>query len=442
MARRPSSEEADVDLALNAWRRAATNILLAAMALAFLPTVAVNVAGHGQAITRLVRLYLAATYLFIVAAALLRGTDYRLRLKIVVCLAYGVALVACVAVPTSPARAFPVWLPVVILVLLGRSSGRAAALAGALVFLVAPLLRHIPIVVVALGGTPARGAGDLGATMVQAFTLMAMMATSIVVVEGAQEFLVRALGDQRRAAADLGREAEERRRLEREIAGVGDDDRRRLGQEVHDGVCQELTGALLRCQALDRRVQRGGAADHSDLATLTRLLEDALNDAHAVARGLWPLDPDPGALAQALRSLARRMAVQTGVRCESRSAGDVQVCRPEVAQHLYRIAQEALSNAARHAHASHITVDLVGCDDRLMLQVEDDGIGIPDDRAQPGMGLRTMSYRARIMEGELTVERLREGGTRVVCSVPRPSSDNDGGSGEPSGAAGGERGAN
>jgi signal transduction histidine kinase len=257
---------------------------------------------------------------------------------------------------------------------------------------------------------------------------MAMMTTAIVVVERSQEFLGRALGDQRRVAAQLGREMEERRRLEREIAGIGDDDRRRLGQEVHDGVCQELTGALLRCQALDRRVQQGGAANHSDLATLTRLLEEALNDAHAVARGLWPLDPDPGALAPALRSLVRRMAAQTGVSCEFRPFGDVRVCRPEVAQHLYRIAQEALSNAARHAQASHIMLDLVGCDDRLLLRVEDDGVGMPDDGARPGMGLRTMSYRARIMDGELTVERLGERGTRVACNVPRPSSDNDGGS--------------
>jgi signal transduction histidine kinase len=105
------------------------------------------------------------------------------------------------------------------------------------------------------------------------------------------------------------------------------------------------------------------------------------------------------------------------VRCEYRTAGDVRVADPEVAQHLYRIAQEALSNAARHAQASRIRVEFRGTDSELTLQVEDDGVGLPAASPAGGMGLRTMRYRAQIMNGELTIGPGPGGGTRVTCGV-------------------------
>jgi signal transduction histidine kinase len=95
------------------------------------------------------------------------------------------------------------------------------------------------------------------------------------------------------------------------------------------------------------------------------------------------------------------------------------VADPEVAQHLYRIAQEALSNAVRHAKASRIRVVFRGTDSEFTLQVEDDGVGLPAASPAGGMGLRTMRYRAQILEGELTVAPAAGGGTRVTCRVPR-----------------------
>ena len=100
-------------------------------------------------------------------------------------------------------------------------------------------------------------------------------------------------------------------------------------------------------------MERGGTVSGTDFAPLSSLLADTIDDAHNVARGLCPLEPDPEALAPALHALTNRMHELAAVRCECMTAGDVRVADPEMAQHLYRIAQEALSNAARHAKASH-----------------------------------------------------------------------------------------
>jgi signal transduction histidine kinase len=220
---------------------------------------------------------------------------------------------------------------------------------------------------------------------------------------------------------ELEHEMLERQRLERALARISDEERRRLGQDVHDGVCQQLTGALLRCQALERRLDRGNAAEAADIAALSCLLEEAIDEAYAVARGLNPLEPEPEALVQALRSLLRRTRETAGTSCEFIASGDTRVADPAAAQHLYRIAQEALSNAVRHAQAGHITVELRGCENELVLRVEDDGAGMPAVPANGGMGLGTMAYRAQAMEGVLVVEPSPDGGTRVICQVPRVS---------------------
>jgi signal transduction histidine kinase len=112
------------------------------------------------------------------------------------------------------------------------------------------------------------------------------------------------------------------------------------------------------------------------------------------------------------------MQQMAAVRCEFHAAGDVRVDDPEAAQHLYRIAQEALSNAARHAKANRIAVELLVKDGELTLQIEDDGSGLPADIRDGGMGLRTMAYRSQMMKGELTVEPAPGGGTRITCCVP------------------------
>ncbi len=200
---------------------------------------------------------------------------------------------------------------------------------------------------------------------------------------------------------------------------IGDEERRALGLEVHDGVCQQLTGALLRCQALELRLEGGVPPTASELAALSTLLGETIHEAYAVAQGLCPLDPVPDALGHAVRALAIRSQQTSGVPCDFVSAGDILVPSVPAAQHLYRLVQEALSNAVRHASATRISVALRGSADDLLVQVEDDGAGLPAATPSGGMGLRTMAFRAQIVGGTFDVSTPPGGGTRVTCRVPR-----------------------
>ena len=312
-----------------------------------------------------------------------------------------------------------------VLVLLGAPAARIAVLACAIVLVSSPFLRALPGVARVLAIDPAQAAGPPGVVWMQTAVQAAYLAALMILLSRFHRFLLDALAAREREALQrlaaqrkIEQEMRERQRLEREIAGIGDGERRRLGQELHDGACQQLTAALLRCQALERRLERGGTLSGTDFETLSTLLAESIDEAHNVARGLCPLEPDPEALAPALRALTKRIREMSAVRCEFLAAGDVRVPDPAIAQHLYRIAQEALSNAVRHAGASKIIVELRGSAGELTLQVEDDGAGLPPELPVGGMGLRTMSYRAQILGGELTVAPAPGGGTRVTCRAP------------------------
>lgn len=418
------------DEALREWRRKATDLVAAASVVVHLPLVLSALAGYGPpAVWPVAEVLSVATYLVIVAAATARRVDQRLRAKVMIAAIYGLALVGSVAVPQGPyIRAVPLVPPMVALGLLGLREARLCTVLSAGVLLSAPYVQSIPLVARLLAVDPAAVLDPAGRAWLPGAALTAELVVLMVLLERFYAFLIESLDAQRRAAAEreaagqkLQREVEERRRLENEIARAGDEERRRLGHEIHDGVCQQLTGALLRCQALELRLARGTPLRQPDLVALAALLGEAIHEARSVAQGLCPLQAAPDALAPALHALAKRTRQTAGIACEFRGSGDLAVPDPAAAQHLYRIAQEAVGNAVRHARASAITVELAGGGDSLSLRVEDDGVGPPDGRTGDGMGLRTMSFRAQLLDGELAVEPAPGGGTRVSCRVPRPA---------------------
>jgi signal transduction histidine kinase len=215
---------------------------------------------------------------------------------------------------------------------------------------------------------------------------------------------------------------EKRKDLEYELARISDDERRRFGQDVHDSVCQILTAARIHCRVLEQRIACGKAMSGNEAHVLSGLLEDALNEAYSIAQGLQPLEQYPEALAQALRSLAKRTQTTAMLDCQFISNGDNDVSNPILAQHLYRIAQEAVSNAVRHSEANKIIISLQCNDKEIILQVEDDGVGMNSVDKNDGMGMRTMTFRAQSVGGILTIDSLPAGGVRVHCKVPISSS--------------------
>jgi signal transduction histidine kinase len=222
------------------------------------------------------------------------------------------------------------------------------------------------------------------------------------------------------AQESLDEAVRERRRLEQEITRISEEEKRRLASELHDGVCQHLTVALLYCTALEQQKAAGKRLDGSHLRKLREMLEESMGMAYDVAHGLSPLNFGAESLGSALEHLARQVRETAGLSCELVEGEDTSIEDQQASLHLYRIAQEAITNAIKHGRPQHIKMMLRCSASCIQLQVEDDGCGIPADRNESGgMGLRIMAYRADMLGGQLAMEGVASGGTRVICHVPR-----------------------
>jgi PAS domain S-box-containing protein len=215
----------------------------------------------------------------------------------------------------------------------------------------------------------------------------------------------------------------ERKCLEQEVLDIANRERRRFGHELHDGLCQELTGVALMLRSMATHLQRNLLPTHSQIEDLIALVTGAIDSARAMAHGLSPVTLDRGGLVSALRALAHHARESYGIAIRLRAKVPPGLSIDEAtASHLYRIAQEAINNAVKHGHARAITVALEAHDDKVQLSVSDDGIGLPAGAVHgAGMGLKIMAYRARMMSGVVDVAPRRGGGTRVQCVCPTPS---------------------
>ncbi len=211
------------------------------------------------------------------------------------------------------------------------------------------------------------------------------------------------------------RDVTEQRRLEREILEVAAREQERMARDLHDGLGQVLTGAAFRLQALVHTLRgHGDDALAADALRTRELVEGALDQARAIARGLFPISIEPDLLSEALGRLATDVATAFAIECTF--AGEaVSAPTREHAAHLYQIAQEALTNAARHGRARSIGLSLTQAGDTATLSVVDDGVGIPEVALAggEGLGMRTMRYRADRVGGEFEVRHRDEGGTVV-----------------------------
>jgi signal transduction histidine kinase len=219
----------------------------------------------------------------------------------------------------------------------------------------------------------------------------------------------------------LTEEIAERERLEREILEVGERERRRIGRDLHDSLGQLLTGTALAGQVLHERLDARASDEAADASRLVSLVEEAIELTRGLSRGLDPVEIEGGGLTQGLRELVAHTRSLTPMRCEYRGDPAVEIGDSFAATHLYRIAQEAITNAIKHGHAQAVAVSLERVEGRLRLTVRDDGIGIPEPaQRHPGMGLRIMAHRAAVMGGTFEARSMIPRGTVVMCEVPRP----------------------
>lgn len=212
----------------------------------------------------------------------------------------------------------------------------------------------------------------------------------------------------------------ERKELEREVLEIAVLEQRRIGQELHDGVGQELTGLGLLADALAQRLAAESPARAAMAEKIVRGIGRVHQQVRSLSHGLVPVEVDPEGLRAALEDLVARTTESSGCACRFEVVGLVDVADPELATHLFRIAQEAVSNALRHGRARAIRIALGSEPEALTLRVEDDGVGIPDLLPEgKGLGLRLMRFRAGAIGGALSVTRTEGGGTVVTCRVPR-----------------------
>ena len=213
----------------------------------------------------------------------------------------------------------------------------------------------------------------------------------------------------------------EQTRLEREVISSSENERKRIGHDLHDGLGQELTAVSLTLQALALKLAREKSPHAQSARDLAISTQNMISQVRRFARQLSPVFSKEFGLNAALKALAEDVSEYSDVECHAHCSYEFDTLDTDVAVHLYRIAQESINNAVRHSGAKNIALEYGRDGDSVFLEVLDDGTGIPTkDHRIDGIGLRSMRYRARMLRGRLDVAPRVQGGTRVLCSCPIP----------------------
>jgi signal transduction histidine kinase len=210
----------------------------------------------------------------------------------------------------------------------------------------------------------------------------------------------------------------ETRDLEKSILEISDRERAAIGQDLHDGLCQQLVGAAFSANLLREKLTTDSKDRSADADRIADMIDDSITQARNLARGLYPVRLETEGLEMALHELSSTMSRRLNTAITVECPAPLPPCSASVGIHLYRIAQEALVNAAKHARADQITIHLSAQPAGFHLRIDNDGIGIDRANKNPqGMGLRIMEYRARMIGADFRIETRAEGGTRILCDL-------------------------
>jgi PAS domain S-box-containing protein len=211
----------------------------------------------------------------------------------------------------------------------------------------------------------------------------------------------------------------ERKQLETAILDISAREQRRIGQDLHDGLGQHLTGIAFMAKVHEAKLAEKNRSEASDAAKIVKLVNEAINRTRELARGLLPVVSDAQGLMSALQVWAAEVEDLFGVSCRFQCEEPVLIHDDTMATHLYHIAQEAVNNAIKHGNAGKILIQLTADERRGALVIRDDGKGIAEDHVNTqGMGLHIMNYRAGMISGTLEVRRDTPRGTVVTCIFP------------------------
>jgi PAS domain S-box-containing protein len=224
-------------------------------------------------------------------------------------------------------------------------------------------------------------------------------------------------GELRVANKELQAEIERRKGLEGQILEISDREQQRLGQELHDGLCQHLTAVAFMARSVGLRLKNHRVIDVKDIEKIAELVNAAAADTRNLSRALHRMDVDAAGFVTAVEDLADREIWKTPCRLEVKPS--FRVDDDATAAQLYRIAREAVINANKHAQAREIVVKLERSSKGMVLRVVDDGVGSPEEpKLRQGLGFHIMKYRAQLLGGRLEIDSPEKGGMRVSCYLP------------------------
>ena len=211
----------------------------------------------------------------------------------------------------------------------------------------------------------------------------------------------------------------ERKRLENELLEITEKERRRIGLDLHDDLGQKLSGIALMTKGLELKLSKEKTSAAKDAAKIHSLVQAAMNHASDVAHDLATLDLAKKELPTALADLADHAKELFHISCRFTVSGTIPPLEPNAVTQLYKIAQEALTNAIKHGKADRVAITLTEEADKMVLAVQNNGLPFPDLHSQStGMGLRIMNYRASLLGATLDIAGLGSHGTRVTCTLP------------------------
>ncbi|HEY4953006.1 MAG TPA: PAS domain S-box protein [Verrucomicrobiae bacterium] len=217
-------------------------------------------------------------------------------------------------------------------------------------------------------------------------------------------------------ASKVARDITERKRLEKEIIEISNREQQRIGQDLHDGLCQELAGIELMCQVIEQKLAAKSKAESKQVGEIAQHIREAIVHTRKLARGLSPVESEANGFMSALDELAAHIQKLFRVECRFECPKPVIIRNNVFAMHLYRIVQEAINNAVKHGKAKKILISLKPAGNRFSLTVTDDGFGFSNEsKKSTGMGLHTMKYRAGEVGATLEVRPADGTGTAVIC---------------------------
>ncbi len=227
------------------------------------------------------------------------------------------------------------------------------------------------------------------------------------------------------AAVAAIRDVTDRESLEREVIENSNRIQMRIGQDIHDGLGQHLTGITFLSRALEKNLAAKQLPEAAEAAEIGRLVIEALAQTRNLARGLFPVEVEPTSICQTLRDLARTVEQMFSISCTAECAPDLVVTQKDLSTHLFRLAQEAANNAVTHGKAGRVSILLGTSGDQAVLRITDDGVGFPpESERKSGLGLRIMAYRAKRIGGTLDIQAGAHGGTVVTCTFNPKSDEN------------------